>query len=145
METLDNDILEPHVSYETASKGTRFANYIVDLIVLIALNFGITFLLVFAGIPFYFPIAGDYIFGFIVGTLYYTLMESAFDKSLGKFLTGTKVIKTNGDKPSFVNYLGRSAARSIPFNALVFLFSDSIWHDSLSNTRVVHEKKIVND
>lgn len=145
METLDNHILEPHVAYETASKGTRFANYIVDLIVLIGLNFGVTFVIAFTGAPLFFPVFGDYILGFIVGTLYYTLMESAFDKSLGKFLTGTKVIKTDGSKPSFVNYLGRNAARSIPFNALVFLFSESIWHDSLSNTRVVHEKRIVND
>jgi type II secretory pathway pseudopilin PulG len=75
----------------------------------------------------------------ISNVLYYLFFESLFQRTPGKFVTGTKVIMQDGTTPDFMHILGRSAARYIPFEALSFLFNDHPvgWHDYLSGTMVV--------
>ena len=67
--------------------------------------------------------------------------EAVFQRSPGKFLTGTKVVNESGGKPTFGQILGRSLCRFIPFEAFSFLFGDSSrvvgWHDKFSGTLVV--------
>jgi hypothetical protein len=69
--------------------------------------------------------------------IYYCLFESLWQRTPGKFLTGTKVVNLDGSKPSFLRILGRSFARYIPFDNLSFLFMTRGWHDYLSKTLVV--------
>lgn len=80
----------------------------------------------------------DYLFGFVVITLYYAIFESLTGRSLAKYITKTKVIDLNGEKPDLLTILVRTLCRFIPFNAFSFLFyNGSGWHDRLSNTKVV--------
>ena len=75
--------------------------------------------------------------GLFIG--YYILMEAAFGLTIGKLLTGTKIIRDDGSSAGFGQVVGRSFARMIPFEPLSFLFGDKTtgWHDSLTGTRVV--------
>jgi len=70
---------------------------------------------------------------------YFAVSEMLWQKTPAKFITGTKVVMRDGSKPPFMNILGRSLARLIPFESLSFLFRRYPvgWHDKLSNTIVV--------
>lgn len=81
------------------------------------------------------------IYFFFLYVMFHTLFEHFFGKTPGKFLTKTKVVKKDGSKPTFMNILGRNTARLIPFDALSYLFSDRGWHDHISETYVVVDKK----
>ena len=73
---------------------------------------------------------------------YYLFFEGLFGRTVGKFVTGTRVVNELGLRPSFKQILGRTFARLIPFEAFSFLGSDSRgWHDSLSKTFVVRVRK----
>lgn len=60
-------------------------------------------------------------------------------RSIGKFVTGTKVIMTDGTAPSFRDYFIRNTCRLVPLDSLSFL-GENGWHDSWSNTRVINIK-----
>ena len=63
-------------------------------------------------------------------------------KTVGKFITKTRVVKADGSNPKPLDYLGRSFSRIIPFEALSFLGSEGRgWHDTISKTYVVEEKR----
>jgi len=74
---------------------------------------------------------------------YYVLCEGAFGWTVGKLITGTRVIRVDGTKPNIGQIIGRSFARFIPFEPFSVLFgrSNSGWHDSLSGTRVVKVRR----
>lgn len=80
-----------------------------------------------------------YYAGLFLSLGYHLLCESIWQRTLGKVITGTKVVDRNGNKPSFLKILGRSLVRFIPFEPFSFLFSGYPvgWHDSLSKTLVV--------
>lgn len=130
-----------------ASKGKRLANYFIDYIILIIINFNIGMVIgVIIGMfyPEYFDyidsigLLEQYIFGTIVGTVYYTLFESITGRSIGKLITKTKVVNEEGGKPTFHALLIRSLCRFIPFEAFSFLGAETKgWHDTISNTRVI--------
>ena len=90
--------------------------------------------------------AGLQIVGFVVGLMvslgYFVVMETLFQRTLAKFLTGTRVVTKTGEHPSFGQIVGRTLARCIPFEAFSFLGNGNPvgWHDSLSNTRVVNTR-----
>jgi uncharacterized RDD family membrane protein YckC len=74
---------------------------------------------------------------------YYVVCESAFQATLGKLVTGTRVVTFNGDKPTFGQVVGRSFARFVPFEAFSFLNRRPIgWHDSWTGTRVVERDSV---
>jgi len=77
--------------------------------------------------------------GLLVGYTYFFLLEAVCQKTIGKMLTGTKVVSMDGGRPSLGQFMGRAAARFIPFEAFSFLGSQEPrgWHDSLSGTRVI--------
>lgn len=72
--------------------------------------------------------------------VYYTFLEGIAGISIGKLITGTKVVTHYGEKPGFGQALGRSFARLIPFEALSGLLGEQFWHDSLTETVVVDRK-----
>ena len=78
-------------------------------------------------------------FGIFIFLIYHIVCESIWQKTLGKLITGTKVIGFNGNKPGFWRIVGRSLSRAIPFEQLSFLFGGYPigWHDSISKTLVV--------
>jgi uncharacterized RDD family membrane protein YckC len=76
---------------------------------------------------------------FIIRTLYYLCFEGIFGSTPAKYLTHTRVINDDGEKPAFKAVLIRTLYRSVPFNSVSFL-TGSGWHDRWSGTTVVREK-----
>ncbi len=136
-----------------AGRGQRFLNFFIDNIVLNVLQLACLCPLgAVIGLTVEDPSALDspetelmfnllgYGVFFVVFFLYYVVLELAFQRTLGKLLTGTRVVQTDGTPPTFGQVLGRTAARLIPFEALSFLFMDRGWHDTLSGTQVVRTR-----
>lgn len=124
--------------YNVASLNRRFANNILDGIFIWIGS--IIIIVVMA------TVTGDTdsdtagsIFGIIYllwSICYYPAFEYFFQKTPAKFITKTKVVTYDGNKPKFITILGRNLARLIPFEPLSFLFGKG-WHDTLSKTLVV--------
>ncbi len=131
-----------------ASQGDRFINFLIDavlsyimfivIIIVLMVNMGDEVLIMLQEYnqEFSYSILLIYI-------VYYTLMEFYFGKTIGKFLTKTTVVNRKGIKPDFLNLLGRSLCRMIPFEPFSILFSGRGigWHDSISETYIVKDKK----
>jgi uncharacterized RDD family membrane protein YckC len=71
--------------------------------------------------------------------LYYIICESVLGSSPAKFLTQTRVIDYEGNKPSVKKVIIRTLCRLIPFEGFSFFANDG-WHDKISETTVVKEK-----
>lgn len=132
---------------ESASKVRRFFNWLVDKLVmfglavvaaiLVGLAWGDQALEWIEGMNKPTEYAVDYALAFI----YYTLMEGLFGVSVGKLITGTRVVDAEGRRLTFPRALLRSLCRMIPFDAFSLLLSDDdvrrAWHDSITRTYVV--------
>ncbi|MFZ5636326.1 MAG: RDD family protein [Pseudomonadota bacterium] len=87
----------------------------------------------------------DYGIGMLAMLLYYIPMEGLFGFTVGKLVTGTRVVNEQGGRPSLGQVVGRTFARFIPFEPFsILLPSDSAcrgWHDSLARTWVVRKRR----
>ena len=70
---------------------------------------------------------------------YYIVSEHKFQKTLGKFITRTKVVGLKGEKAALGDIVKRTFCRLIPFDRLFFIFGTSGLHDSFSNTMVIKD------
>ena len=133
--------LEETLEPVTVGKIIRLLNFFVDYIMQVILIMLVYFLFLIIGgesaaktiesIPQFF-------LGLISLLLYYIVMEASTGRTVGKMVTGTKVVDEEGRTPTFGQVIGRTFARMIPFEALTFLGSETRgWHDSMSNTYVV--------
>jgi uncharacterized RDD family membrane protein YckC len=133
-----------------ASRGHRFLNYIIDVVIIYILIFGVS--IIIALIANYLEATSflewlqningleEYLIYFIIMIPYFTLMESIFSKSVGKFITKTMVVLEDGSKPESGTILRRTLCRIIPFDGLSFLGTPSRgWHDSITDTYVVRK------
>lgn len=137
-----------------ASKSNRFTNYIVDVIFFVAIFFSFVFLLTY----FYYATAEDttavdaylnkeeeinpfldrLVTSIVVALVYFLMEFLTKGRSIGKYITKTKVVKEDGSLPTALDYLKRSFSRIIPFEAFSFLGADARgWHDTISKTYVV--------
>ena len=137
----------PPSADELATGGRRFANLLVDTVAanVVALLTGVAVRLVDDAAQT--PAALESLaVSFVAWVGYYTAFESLGGRTLGKLVTGTRVVSETGGPASFLQILGRSFARQIPFEALSFLSAERVapvgWHDSLSRTRVVRVRRI---
>ena len=122
-----------------ASHGRRLLNLIIDYVARGLLGWVLGFGLVAAGVPIHRYVL-LYTLGFTLLTYlaYYVVCEYFFGATVGKLITGTRVVTTQGGKPRFMQILGRSLARFVPFEPFSFFDTPTInWHDSWSGTRVV--------
>jgi len=139
------------VQKNKADKGLRFANFLIDFVSFILIMFAIGFV---AGLILYFinpystffeDLEGihpflDRILSSILMVFYYFGMETLTKgRSIGKFITGTKVVTLEGETPTANVFLKRSFCRIIPFEAFSF-FGENGWHDSIPKTAVVVKK-----
>jgi uncharacterized RDD family membrane protein YckC len=69
--------------------------------------------------------------------IYYLTFEYLFGQTIGKMITKTKVISTDGSKASFWKILLRTFLRMIPIDCISYLISSNGMHDNLSNTELV--------
>ncbi|MHC2067746.1 RDD family protein [Bremerella sp. T1] len=135
-----------------ASLERRRLNHIVDSLIVGAACYGIGYVIgfVFAASGT-FPIAQGrpqfpaYFWVVVLSSsmlffcFYFILMESVFGRTIGKLLTGTKVVGENGEHPHVMQVVGRTFARLIPFDPQSFKEDTGRrgWHDTLSSTVVV--------
>jgi len=142
-------------TFPQASVGKRFLNYLLDFGAMFVFGLGIGLLWALA-----FPEqwaeseaesstsstswvstgkVNDTMVGWAILVIYYLIFKATTGRSLGKLITGTKVVTVDHQhRASFLQILGRSIARLIPFEQFSILTSDHrMWHDSLSGTIVV--------
>jgi uncharacterized RDD family membrane protein YckC len=143
-----------------ASKGLRFANFCIDYIVQIIFGIAIGAIIgivseLSESYALYDVVVesesrlSDYIFGAFILIVYYLIIETLTGRSLGKYITKTKVVLYDGSKPTFNEILVRTLCRIIPFEQFSFFGEEGKgWHDSISKTYVVDiakfEAKIAN-
>ncbi|MEM0896899.1 MAG: RDD family protein [Verrucomicrobiota bacterium] len=124
-----------------AGAGRRFLNLIIDYAAQLAFAFLIFFGLglgIGEGAIEWIDTVPDFVFGFALATIYYSLFEGITGRSVGKFVTGTRVVDANGDKIGFPGAFSRSLCRFIPFEPFSFLGTETRgWHDSITGTYVV--------
>ena len=122
------------------SRWLRLVNLLIDYIGFMVLGaiFGISVALIFGDQGFaYLEKIPESILGMPIVLSYYILLEGFTGRTLGKLITGTKVVNESGGKASFSQIIGRSFVRLIPFEALSFLGRNGRgWHDSLPKTYV---------
>lgn len=127
---------------KTVQGGKRFGHYLIDYVIMLAINLGFAFLGIFASSTS--PNSGiEIVFNFggiIITLLYYFLSELTLGTTVGKMATNSIVINEYGEKPSGETLFIRSACRLIPFEAFSCL-SERGWHDTLSKTFVVTKQE----
>jgi uncharacterized RDD family membrane protein YckC len=157
METVTNDVSQDVLSSEyernlvEASKGKRFANLLIDVVLFYVL-FTIIALVFFVGNP---EAAEQYaagsdsrsgllenLIGMVLYVLYFFAMEALFKgKTIGKFITGTRAVyEHDGSTITGKSALTRALSRIVPFEAFSALFGRP-WHDSWTDTIVIDEKE----
>lgn len=141
------------VDVHRATKWQRFANLFIDKLVInlffFLLGIAVVFIDNIFGMYYFTPMIyklsqigrlADIILTSFIYFLYAFLMEYFTNgKTVGKYITGTKVIMTDGTSPTLQDYFIRNISRLVPFDALSFL-GENGWHDSWSDTRVIHTK-----
>ena len=141
------------VDQNRATKWVRLANFIIDRIIFTSSFFIIGSLGVIIdtilGIQYFTELFSNFaevnraIDILVTAILYflYTFLLEYFTKgrTIGKYITGTKVITTDGQIPTMYEFFIRNISRLVPFDILSFL-GENGWHDSWSDTRVVNIK-----
>jgi uncharacterized RDD family membrane protein YckC len=122
-------------------RGTRFGQHLIDGVLTLIILISYVFIMEnqFGVIE-----EGDYLrpLGFLIlYFIYYIGFESGFGKTPGKFMVGTKVINSLGEKPNVSTAALRTICRFIPFDSISFVFVERGFHDSLSGTFVVYSDK----
>ncbi|GAB3100649.1 RDD family protein [Lysobacter terrae] len=137
----------PRLDIDSAPKGRRFLNWLIDKLVIYGMFALLGVVLAFTNnlvaIEWFDKLnrLTDMLLTWTVLVTYYTVMEGAFGFTIGKLITNTRVVDEYGQPPSFRKAFLRSLCRLIPFDALSLLMSDEGtrrgWHDSLPKTYVV--------
>jgi uncharacterized RDD family membrane protein YckC len=129
----------------SASRWLRFANLVIDQLMLVLIGFAAWLVCVVAAEDF--GVTGGLEFlqsvhpvlldiGLTFG--YYLLLEATTSRTIGKLLTGTVVVNEKGGKPTVGQIARRSLARWIPFEAFSFFSQERRgFHDRLPGTYVV--------
>ena len=138
--TLDSSLIDqdrPFTEADLASGLRRFANSLIDVFVIYILYF-VLFLIFFRSNIDYTTMKYSF---YPVWIIYYTFMEFAIGKTIGKMVTGTKVVTLNGEKPGFGTAFARTLCRFIPFEGFSFLGSPCKgWHDTIAKSRVIMDR-----
>lgn len=137
---MNNEILDENIVYKPqiklADKGARYVNFLLDAVVFLVLF--IVYNSVFSELRLFYNWSTTLIIhSSVLYLFYYTILEFLFNKTLGKFLTQTKVIRVDGKNHKFLNILGRNMARFIPIDFISFFFSKQGIHDRISTTIVI--------
>lgn len=132
--------LREQISGEPASATRRFWTLVADTIVIrigllileiaYGVCYGLEALEELNGIKWW----GVYIIFYIA---YYVVLEVLFGRTLGKVLTGTRVVNSDGLALSIPAAVVRTLCRLIPLEPMSFSLGEAWWHDSISRTQVV--------
>jgi len=133
-----------------ATTGERFANFIVDSIIIRIVSLVVNVGLMLIGesvFSFGEENSPGYTFFFLLiylstYVLCYTLLESISNgKTVGKLITKTRVVREDGLPLTWKDTLIRSLCRLVPFEPFSAL-SGYPWHDKWSKTVVIKDDRI---
>ncbi len=132
--------IEQGKQYQIAAMPTRLLNYIIDQSVFVMLILAHPYVginIKLEDLQKASPSMLMYLM--LLNTAYYLICELAFSKTIGKMITRTRVVDTEGEKPKPATVIIRSLCRNLPLDNVSFLLFAKGWHDQLSNTTVVHD------
>jgi uncharacterized RDD family membrane protein YckC len=127
-----------------ASRWRRFTNLMIDDIVYYLILAAIAVPIVvqvgaaqleelFLGMSF----PGRWLLFAGIRTGYYFSCEATTGRTVGKLVSGTRVVSESGGRPTLVQILQRTVSRLVPFEPFSFFASSPGWHDRWSKTRVI--------
>lgn len=139
--------LDEKIIPAAASKGTRFVNYMIDIVLAVVFyhvvaRIGLVVLsLTMADVSaLYFQAMRD--FFYLAVPFYFILTEGIFKgQTPGKMITGTVAIRIDGSTINWENALLRSLCRFVPFEVFSGFFEP--WHDRWTSTTVVMKKDLL--
>jgi len=152
IEQVKNDLVyavekQKQFDAKKISSWTRLIHFSIDSIAFLILTVILTFIhRLFAG-----PIDKAFtdIFGYLMLSIgffgYYIFMETKYQKTIGKFMTRTKVVMRNGSKPEINDILRRTFCRLIPLDNVSYLFNSNGYHDRLSDTTLIKDEIVTVD
>lgn len=140
--------------YTEASTGQRFLNWLIDNLLMqyglsIVTGHAIGYILAYTAPEFLLSLSMDpdgfdvVLLGVLIAyfnyIVYYTFCEKVFrGYTLGKLVTGTRALRTDGKELTLKNALLRSLSRMVPFEA--FSGFGYPWHDRWTNTMVIKSR-----
>jgi uncharacterized RDD family membrane protein YckC len=144
--TITDDLL--------ASKGERFLNFIIDLLIIYIIAVCIVATINIIG-----DVTNSYgvsnwvkslslienlFFGLVILFFYYAFTEMYFSRTFAKYFTKTMVVRVDGSKPNAKNFMIRTVSRLNPIDPFSFLGkTERGLHDTLSATYVVKKHEFV--
>ena len=134
---IEEDEKKELINNNSANSSLRIINLLIDTTIVFILAIIVAFII--------FPIdrpannALSYLIGVGVYFLYYAIMEINYKKTVGKFITKTKVVKMNEEEPDNSDIITRTLCRFIPLDKVSFLFTRFGFHDNFSNTKVISD------
>ena len=148
---MTTDYLDDSIAtQEPATKGQRFANYLIDLFVVYLLIFALAIVLALVMPSMMESLTNEensttnlifYIVFAAALVLFYTLMEGlSRGKSLGKLITRTRAVNEDGSAITMATAFKRSLSRMVPFEAFS-AFGTAPWHDRWTDTVVIKEQR----
>lgn len=134
---------KPSVNTENplASAGSRLGAYIVDMVILLLLNFPLAFLIKY--LPEYFN-DKFYLVFIPLWIVYFFLMEVFFKGTIGKKIFNIETVSEDKNADvSVLHYFLRSIFKSIPIINVILLFNEKRKgvHDIIAKTIVVRKIK----
>ena len=137
----DYDQLDVPQAVIPAGQGARFVNLVIDYFAQMAISFVLGIVIVVLGGQqgaAFLESTPGIVIGIPILLAYYIGFEATTSRTLGKLITGTKVVNAEGGTPTLGQIVGRSFCRFIPFEPFSFLGTPTRgWHDSIPKTFVV--------
>lgn len=140
-----NLLIEQSSGYEYANGGQRLANFLIDQTIVSVIYFTVATILS-TSFSFIFKEASKANIYFTsiavaINLGYYILLEGIGGKTIGKYITRTRVLSTDGQPVTFKKALVRSLCRMLPCEPFSFLSRSNGWHDSMTDTIVVKDRR----
>lgn len=122
---------------------TRFFHLIIDTVAFLALTYLISYILGLLTDTDNQALMTE--FGYLSLVIsffgYHIFMETKYQKTIGKFITKTRVVAKNGGKPRVGDIVRRTFCRLIPFDRVSFLFTQNGFHDRFSDTTIIKDEE----
>ncbi|HEY0340600.1 MAG TPA: RDD family protein [Steroidobacteraceae bacterium] len=139
-----DDGMESGSGMRVATRGRRLTNLMIDDIVYYVLMAVIVVPIAMVGgiermAEFYaaLPFVAQWLLLSVVRLGYYYVCEATTGRTVGKLVSGTRVVSESGGKPTNLQILQRTLSRVVPFEPFSFFGSAPGWHDRWSKTRVI--------
>jgi len=123
------------IKYYETCKTSRYIGHVIDNLVVFPLMFLIFY---FTHTVLDLPFFLDILIFILILLVYYLPLESFGGLTLGKLITGSRVIDADFNKPSVLKVIIRTVCRILPFPWWI----DRFLHDRFSGTYVVNKKKL---